>query len=266
MVLSLGAWACRGTALKTSLMPQIGVLGATRGFTQLSLSNLRPNPLSKKAPKRLGRGPGSGLGKTSGRGMKGQKARSGNKGLKARGFEGGQTPFHIRVPKWGFTNKKFKKNLEELSLMRILKSIAAGNIDPSKTITMKTLFDAHIVGKVKYGVKVINGKSIELKVPIHLEVTRASKSVIAAVEAAGGTVVAKYHNRLGLRALLKPNKFGHPDLIPKQARPTKKRDLEYYTNYENRGYLAPEMQLKMLERNRALEANTAAPSQETVST
>ncbi|OLY80692.1 54S ribosomal protein L10, mitochondrial [Smittium mucronatum] len=183
---------------------------------------------------RLGRGPGSGKGKTSGRGHKGQNARTGN-GTPKPGFEGGQTPLYQRYPKRGFTNI-FKRELTGLNLDRLQHWINLGRIDPKKKITLKELFDSNIV-KFKDGVSLLGRGSVYFKEPIEIEVTKASKSAIKRIEELGGKVTCVYHNKLALRAVLKPEKFG---IMPKFAEPTNVKLLEWYSNKDNRGYLAHE--------------------------
>ena len=214
------------------------------GSPRLTLNKIKDNRGANKVAKRVGRGIGSGKGKTAGRGHKGQKSRQGNKGMRGRGFEGGQTPLHLKIPKTGFPNTRFKAELKALNVEKLQKFVDKGRLDPSKPITMKELFDANIVGKIPHGVKLLGRGHITT--PVNIEVTRASKSAIEAIEAAGGTVVCGWYNRLNLRALLKPHKF---DVIPRRARPPP-RKMKYYQNYENRGYLSPEMQLKFLEQQR----------------
>ena len=214
------------------------------GTPRLTLNRIRDNPGAMKVAKRVGRGIGSGKGKTAGRGHKGQKSRQGNKGMRGRGFEGGQTPLHLKIPKTGFSNARFKAELKALNVEKLQQFIDKGRLDAEKPITMKELFDSNIVGKIPHGVKLLGRGHI--KTPVRIEVTRASKSAIEAIEAAGGTVVCGWYNRLNLRALLKPHKF---DVIPRRARPPP-RKIKYYQDYENRGYLSPEMQLKLLEERR----------------
>jgi len=214
-----------------------------RGMAYLALNNLRDNDGARKEAKRLGRGAGSGLGKTAGRGIKGQKARTGNKGVRG-GFEGGQTPLHRRMPKWGFTNARNKKDISVVNLGSLQKYIDSGRIDPSKVITLKQLQDSNICGKIKDGAKLVGDGKETFKTPIFIEVTRASKSAIEAVEAAGGVVVTAWYNRLNLKVLLKPHQF-HPNRVPRRARPPDQKEMQYYLDYENRGYLSPEMQLKL---------------------
>jgi large subunit ribosomal protein L15 len=134
---------------------------------------------------RLGRGVGSGLGKTSGKGVKGQKARS---GVAIKGFEGGQMPLHRRLPKRGFNNI-FARKYNELNLGRIQAAVDAGRLDGKKPITVEALQQAGLIRRAKDGVRLLgNG---ELKAKLAFEVTGASQSAIKAVEAKGGTVTLK---------------------------------------------------------------------------
>ncbi|GBG31573.1 39S ribosomal protein L15, mitochondrial [Hondaea fermentalgiana] len=231
------AMAMAPAALATAALP------GARGMAYLALNNLADNPGARKNRKRVGRGSGSGLGKTAGKGIKGQKARAGNKGLRA-GFEGGQTPLHRILPKWGFTNARNKKDIKPINISVLQSYIDQGRLDVSKVITMKQLHDAGICGKVKDGVKLVgDGK---LSQPIVIEVTRASKNAIKAVEEAGGLLVTAWYNRSNLKVLLKPHQF-HPHLVPRRARPIDAKEMAYYLDYENRGYLSPEMQFKLRE-------------------
>ncbi|KAI9917419.1 hypothetical protein PsorP6_012925 [Peronosclerospora sorghi] len=213
-------------------------LPATEG---VRLNTLRDNDGAHKRGKRLGRGIGSGKGKTSGRGHKGQKARSGGGSGRGPGFEGGQTPLYQRIPKRGFNNK-FATPMETLNVDKLQLFVDMGRLDPNNKITMKELVDSGIVtcSRVKHGIKLLGNGSQHLTAKLDIEVSQASKSAIDAVEAAGGTITSVYHNRLALRALLKPHKF---ETIPQPARPNPKK-LTYYTNYEKRGYLSPEIQIK----------------------
>ncbi|MBV8060994.1 MAG: 50S ribosomal protein L15 [Alphaproteobacteria bacterium] len=148
----------------------------------MKLNDLRDNPGARKKRMTVGRGIGSGKGKTSGRGVKGQKART---GVSIRGFEGGQMPLHRRMPKRGFNNI-FAKEYAELNLGRLQQAIDAGRIDAKKPITDETLVQAGVVAKSRDGVRLL-GKG-ELKAKVELTVAGASKSAIAAVEKAGGKV------------------------------------------------------------------------------
>jgi large subunit ribosomal protein L15 len=146
------------------------------------LNELSPREGSTKARMRVGRGPGSGKGKTAGRGVKGQKARS---GVAIAGFEGGQMPLHMRMPKRGF-NKPFRKAFAEVNLWRIEQAIAAGKLDARKPIDAETLLAAGVLRRARDGVKLL-GKG-ELKSKLTITVYWASASARAAVEKAGGTL------------------------------------------------------------------------------
>ncbi|MBL4905917.1 MAG: 50S ribosomal protein L15, partial [Sneathiella sp.] len=128
------------------------------------------------------RGIGSGKGKTSGAGQKGQKSRS---GVAIKGFEGGQMPIHRRLPKRGFTNI-FRKEFAVANLGRIQTAIDAGKLDAKETITIAKLQESGVVGKVVHGVRLL--AKGELKSKVTLEVTGASKTAVEAVEKAGGSV------------------------------------------------------------------------------
>ena len=151
----------------------------------MRLNAISDRPGATKAKKRLGRGIGSGLGKTAGKGTKGQKARA---GVAIKGFEGGQMPLHRRLPKRGFNNI-FAKKLNEINLGRIQAAVDAGVLDGKKPITVAALKEAGLIRREKDGVRLLgNG---ELKAKLAFEVTGASQSAIKAVEAKGGTVTLK---------------------------------------------------------------------------
>ena len=148
----------------------------------MKLHELSPAKGSKKAKKRVGRGPGSGLGKTAGRGHKGQKSRS---GVAIKGFEGGQMPLHRRLPKRGFNNIS-SKHYNEINLGQIQSYIDAKKLDASKPVTLESLMEGGFVKRKLDGVRLLaNG---ELKDKVTFEVAGASKTAIAAVEKAGGSV------------------------------------------------------------------------------
>ncbi|KAI9138192.1 ribosomal protein L18e/L15P, partial [Paraphysoderma sedebokerense] len=199
----------------------------------VTLNTLRDNEGATKQRKRLGRGEGSGRGGTSGRGHKGQKARTGT-GKPRVGFEGGQTPLARRIPKKGFKNVH-GKDYATLNLDRLQWWIDSGRIDPSKPITMKELLDSRAVHNVKDGVKLLGDGAPFFKTPIHIEVSMASQQAIKAIENVGGKILAVYYNNLNLRSLLKPHRF---PILPRRADPINTRLLEYYRNPANRGYLA----------------------------
>jgi len=149
----------------------------------MKLHELAGPPGARKTRKRIGRGIGSGVGKTGGRGGKGQTARS---GVRIKGFEGGQMPLHRRLPKRGFTNTKFARKLNEINLGRVQKAIDAGRLDAAATIDAAALIKAGILRRAKDGVRLLGGGEIKAKVAF--AVFGASKSAVAAVEQAGGTV------------------------------------------------------------------------------
>ena len=144
------------------------------------LNELSPAEGSTKNRMRVGRGPGSGKGKTGGRGVKGQKSRS---GVAIAGFEGGQMPLHMRMPKRGFNNI-FRKEFAEVNFWRIEQAIAAGKLDAGKPIDADALLKAGVIRKARDGVKLL-GKG-ELKSKLDITVYQASASARAAVEKAGG--------------------------------------------------------------------------------
>ena len=149
----------------------------------MKLNELRDNPGAKHAKKRVGRGIGSGLGKTAGRGGKGQSARKG--GTKA-GFEGGQMPIYRRLPKRGF-NKPNLVAYNEVSLARIATAIEAKKIDAKAPVTQASLVAAGVITKSNVGGVRLIGNA-EVKAKLNFEVFYASKGAITAVEKAGGSV------------------------------------------------------------------------------
>ncbi len=149
----------------------------------MRLNELRDNPGARRPRKRLGRGESSGLGKTSGRGEKGQKART---GVAIKGFEGGQMPLERRLPKRGFKNI-FRKRYAELNLGRLQAAIEASRVDPAQTLTAQSLAAAGVIGKPHDGLRLL--AKGEIKTKITIEAAGASKAAVAAVEKAGGRVV-----------------------------------------------------------------------------
>lgn len=149
----------------------------------MELNTLADNKGSTRNRRRVGRGVGSGIGKTSGSGHKGQKARS---GVAIKGFEGGQMPIHRRLPKRGFVNI-FRKNYIEVNIGEIQKAIDDGKIDPSNPVDVNALRSAGLVGKPKDGIRLLGNGNISSKIEVH--VIGASKPAILAVEKKGGSVV-----------------------------------------------------------------------------
>ena len=149
----------------------------------MKLNEIAPREGSKRKRFRIGRGIGSGAGKTGGRGGKGQTARS---GVRIKGFEGGQMPLHRRLPKRGFKNTKFALRLNEVNLGKVQAAIDAGQLDASGVVDAAVLVKAGLMRRAKDGVRLLgNG---ELKAKIDFAVFGASKSAQAAVEKAGGSV------------------------------------------------------------------------------
>jgi large subunit ribosomal protein L15 len=148
----------------------------------MKLHELRDNPGATKKRKRIGRGPGSGTGKTGGRGIKGQKSRS---GVAIAGYEGGQMPLYQRLPKRGFT-KPNRKSFAVVNLGLIQKFIDAGKIDAGQTVTEDMLVASGLVRRKRDGVRVL--AKGEITSAVTLEVTGASASAVSAVEKAGGTL------------------------------------------------------------------------------
>ncbi|MCL8381610.1 MULTISPECIES: 50S ribosomal protein L15 [Xanthobacter] len=148
----------------------------------MKLDEIRDNPGARKKRMRVGRGIGSGKGKTAGRGVKGQKART---GVAIKGFEGGQMPLHRRLPKRGFHNI-FRLDYNEVSLAKIQAAVDAGRLDAGQPVTEAALVAAGVLRRVKDGVRVLG--TGELSAKVTLEVAYATKSAVAAVEKAGGSV------------------------------------------------------------------------------
>lgn len=178
----------------------------------MKLNDIRDNPGARHAFKRLGRGIGSGLGKTSGRGGKGQTARS---GVALNGFEGGQTPLHRRLPKRGFNNV-FRRDFQELNLADLQKAIDNGRLGTGETITGQSLATAGVIRRERDGLRLLGGGKDGFKAKVTIEVAGASKSAVEAVEKAGGKVVLLSFVRPGVTK----------DIEAKQARQAKRKAKE----------------------------------------
>jgi large subunit ribosomal protein L15 len=148
----------------------------------MKLNDLRANEGATHSKKRLGRGIGSGSGKTAGRGVKGQKARS---GVAVNGFEGGQMPLYRRLPKRGFNNI-FRKDYVTVSLARIQTALDAKKLDAKATVNAEALVKAGVIRRPKDGVRLLSDG--ELKAKLSFDVAGASKAAIEKVEKAGGSV------------------------------------------------------------------------------
>ena len=164
----------------------------------MKLNQLRDNEGAHKHGKRVGRGSSSGLGKTSGRGVKGAKARAGSS---IEGFEGGQMPLHMRMPKRGFNNL-FANDFAEVNLGRVQAAIDSGRLKTDATVTDVMLRDAGLVSRSRDGVRLLGHGTWKAKVAF--EVAGASGPAVAAVEKAGGSVKATF------KKVVHMNKKGHP--------------------------------------------------------
>ena len=149
----------------------------------MKLNQIADKPGARKKRMRIGRGIGSGMGKTGGRGGKGQTARS---GVRIKGFEGGQMPLHRRLAKRGFRNTPFAVVLNEINVGKVQAAIDAGLIDAKSPVDAAAMVKAGLMRREKGGVKLLGDG--EIKAKVEFSVWRASKSAIAAVEKAGGTV------------------------------------------------------------------------------
>ncbi len=149
----------------------------------MNLDDIRDNPGARKKRMRVGRGIGSGKGKTGGRGVKGQKART---GVAIKGFEGGQMPVHRRLPKRGFHNI-FRLDYNEVSLGRIQTAIDAGKLDAAQPVTVEALVAAGVLRRPKDGVRLLG--SGEIKAGVTVEVAYATASAAEAIAQAGGKVI-----------------------------------------------------------------------------
>jgi large subunit ribosomal protein L15 len=177
----------------------------------MKLNQIRDNRGARQAPKRLGRGIGSGLGKTSGRGGKGQTARS---GVALNGFEGGQTPIHRRLPKRGFNNTKFATDFQEVNLDTLQKAIDDKKIATDGTLNVDALVKGGVLRRAFDGVRILGNGADAFKAKITIEVAGATKSAVAAIEKAGGKVIV-------LKAV-RDNVV--KDAAAKQARQAKRRE------------------------------------------
>jgi large subunit ribosomal protein L15 len=156
----------------------------------MKLNEIGDNPGAHYRAKRVGRGIGSGKGKTSGRGGKGQTARS---GVALNGFEGGQTPLHRRLPKRGFNNKIFRTDFKVVNLGRLQAALDSGKLTAEETLDGAALVSSGVLRRLGDGIRLL--AKGELRTAITIEVAGASKAAIAAVEQAGGRVVVNAGRR-----------------------------------------------------------------------
>lgn len=148
----------------------------------MKLNEIADNPGARKSRMRIGRGIGSGKGKTGGRGGKGQTARA---GVAIKGFEGGQMPLHRRLPKRGFNNI-FALDLNEVNIGRVQAAVDKGALAPDAIVNVEALVNAGVLRRARDGVRLLGDG--ELKAALQFEVHGASKSAVAAVEKSGGSV------------------------------------------------------------------------------
>lgn len=189
---------------------------------------MRDNDGAVKKSVRLGRGTGTGTGKTSKRGHKGQLARTG-RGKPRPGFMGGSATLHKTMRKFGFKNTRFERNLAPVNLDVLQHHINNRTLNPFKKITIKELYDANAVGKMQHGLKLLaRGSNMLTTHGLHLEVSDCSAAARDAIESRGGKVDLVYHNRVSLRYTIKPEKFF---LKPTFARPPPKLHERKYPNF-----------------------------------
>ena len=149
----------------------------------MKLNEITDNAGASKSRRRVGRGIGSSKGKTGGRGVKGQKSRS---GVAIKAFEGGQMPIYRRLPKRGFSNAMFAKNYTTVSVGRLQQAVDAKKLDAKKAITAETLVEAGVIRRAGAGVRILSDG--ELKAKLSCEVAGASKAAVEKIEKAGGSV------------------------------------------------------------------------------
>ncbi|XP_068381854.1 large ribosomal subunit protein uL15m [Eschrichtius robustus] len=227
-------------------------LDLLRALPRVSLANMRPNPGSRK-PERRPRG--QRRGRKCGRGHKGERQR----GTRPRlGFEGGQTPFYLRIPKYGFNEgHSFRRQYQPLSLNRLQYLIDLGRVDPTQPIDLTQLVNGRGVttqpSKRDYGVQLVEEGADTFKAKVNIEVQLASELAIAAIEKNGGVITTAFYDPRSLEILCKPIPFflrGQP--IPKRMLPPEAL-VTYYTDARNRGYLAdpaefPEARLALAKK------------------
>src|SRR5216683_4157184 len=184
--------SARSSASATTATPRSDAMPAKQGAKAAAKKTLTVtqigSPIGRRNDqeatlKRIGRGIGSGKGKTSGRGGKGQTART---GVALNGFEGGQTPLHRRLPKRGFTNAPFRKEFHEVNLGRLQKAVESGRLDAGAAVDGEALVAAGLLRRVRHGIRLL--AKGEITAALTITVAGASKAAVAAVEKAGGTV------------------------------------------------------------------------------
>nr|XP_023694661.1 39S ribosomal protein L15, mitochondrial [Paramormyrops kingsleyae] len=223
------------SASKTTGGKAIDIL---RNLPRISLANLRPNPGARKTERRRGRGAHGG--NKSGRGHKGERQRGNRPRL---GFEGGQTPFYLAIPKYGYNEgHSLRPQYQPLSLRRLQYLIDLGRVDTSQPIDLTQLVNGRGVTvqplKRDYGVHLVEEGADIFSAKINIEVQRATEGAVAAIERNGGVITTGFYDFRSLTILCKPVPFflsGQP--IPKRMLPGEDM-VRYYTGAENRGYLS----------------------------
>ncbi|XP_034023338.1 39S ribosomal protein L15, mitochondrial [Thalassophryne amazonica] len=213
-------------------------LEVVQNLPRISLVNLRPEPGTKKRDRRRGRGQHGG--NSSGRGQRGQRMRGNQPRL---GFEGGNTPFYLSIPKYGYNEGHSRRTqYQPLSLKRLQYLIDLGRVDVTQPIDLTQLVNARGVTvqprKRDYGVQLVDEGADIFAAKVNIEVQRASEGAIAAVERNGGVITTSFYDPISLEILIKPVPFflrGKP--IPRRMLPGEDM-VPYYTDPESRGYLA----------------------------
>ncbi|KAM9827650.1 large ribosomal subunit protein uL15m [Neosynchiropus ocellatus] len=219
-------------------------LDVLQTLPRITLANLRPEPGARKLKRRRGRG--QHRGHKSGRGHKGERQRGNRPRL---GFEGGQTPFYLIIPKYGYNEGHSRRpQYPPLSLKRLQYLIDLGRVDPTQPIDLTQLVNARGVTvqplKRDYGIQLVDEGADIFAAKINIEVQRASEGAIAAIERNGGVITTSFYDPISLDILIKPVLFflrGQP--IPKRMLPGQDM-VPYYNNPENRGYLADPEQVQ----------------------
>lgn len=246
-------------SLGTASSPLVNLLAGLSIQTRSAsiLADLRDNKEAYQKRIRVGRGPSSGYGKTSGRGHKGQKQH----GKVRPWFQGGQTPLIFSRGRLGFNNHRADV-MSEVNLDKLQLWIDQGRLDPTKPITPKELIESKLVGSIKDGIKILARNPESLKQPLDIMVSRASASAISAIEAAGGKIVTRYYTKQSIKRLVQgksvntdlPLPVGpeHVEPVLEQVRqkgffyrlpdPTSRWDIEYYRDPAHRGYLSHQLQ------------------------
>lgn len=232
----LTSFSTSATTVKTDPEPILRYVSkpSTDTTSALRLNDLRDNPGAKKKKVRLGRGRGTGCGKTSGRGQKGQKARN----SVPLWFEGGQTPITKRFPKKRW-HDPWERELQEVPLGRIQRYIDIGRLDKEKVIGMKELVKSGCCRKFKHGVVLVTGGGAFVE-KVKIQVTEVESEAAKAVVANGGAVELAWYNRLGFLRLLRPERWEKKGgLLPRWARPPPKMEHRYPVQNEDGVWVRP---------------------------